>query len=150
MPQSLSLILVHLVFSTQDRQPLIGPSVRDELHGYLAEVARNMGCECFRVGGMADHVHLAIGLSRTVAVADLVKDLKTSSSKWMKGRSPELYAFAWQRGYGAFSVAPGDQQTLLDYIDNQEEHHRTRSFQEEFRAFLNKYNIEYDERYVWD
>ncbi|MEI6562242.1 MAG: IS200/IS605 family transposase [Verrucomicrobiota bacterium] len=150
MPQSLSLLLVHLVFSTKDRLPLIGPSVRAELHGYLAEVARNMECECFRVGGMADHVHLAIGLSRTVAVANLVKDLKTSSSKWMKGRSPELYAFAWQRGYGAFSVAPGDQQTLLDYINNQEEHHRTRSFQEEFRAFLNKYNIEYDERYVWD
>jgi len=150
MPQSLSLVIVHLVFSTKDRQPFIGLSVRDELHAYLAEVARNTGCECFRVGGMADHVHFAIRLSRTITVAQLVESLKTPSSKWMKGQSPELCAFAWQRGYGAFSVAPGDQQVLLDYIDHQEEHHRTRTFQDEFRAFLDKYNIQYDERYVWD
>ena len=150
MPQSLSLVILHLVFSTKDRQPLIGPSARAELHAYLAEVARNMGCECFRVGGMADHVHFAIRLARTVTVAQLVEDLKTSSSRWMKGRSPDLYAFAWQRGYGAFSVGPGDQQALLNYIENQEEHHCIRTFQEEFRGFLDKYKIKYDERYVWD
>ena len=150
MPQSLSLLLVHLVFSTKDRLPLIGPSVREALHGYLAGVVRNMGCECFRVGGTADHVHLAVRLSRTLTVADLVEGLKAPSSKWMKGQSPELHTFAWQRGYGAFSVGPSDKEALLDYINTQEEHHRTRTFQEEFRAFLCKYNIEYDERYVWD
>jgi REP element-mobilizing transposase RayT len=150
MPQSLSLILAHLVFSTKDRLPFIGPSVRGGLHGYLAEVARNMGCECFRVGGTAEHVHLAIHLSRTVTVAQFVEGVKTSSSKWMKGQSPELYNFSWQRGYGVFSVGPGDREALLDYIDKQEEHHRTRTFQEEFRAFLSKYSIQYDERYVWD
>ena len=150
MPQSLSRILVHLVFSTKDRLPFIGASVRDGLHAFLAGAVRTAGCECFRVGGMADHVHLAVQLSRTLTVAQLIEDIKTSSSKWMKGQTAEHGAFAWQRGYGAFSVGPSDQQALLDYIDNQEEHHRTKTFQEEYRAFLNKYVISYDERYVWD
>jgi len=150
MPQSLSLILVHLVFSTKDRLPFIGASVRDGLHAFLAGVARTAGCECFRVGGTTDHVHVAVRLSRTLTVAQLIEDLKTTSSKWMKQQSAKLGAFAWQRGYGAFSVGTGDQQALLEYIDNQEEHHRTRTFQEEYRAFLNKYGISYDEHYVWD
>ncbi|MEI8233339.1 MAG: IS200/IS605 family transposase [Verrucomicrobiota bacterium] len=150
MPQSLSLILVHLVFSTKDRLPLIGESIRDGLHAFLAGAARAAGCECFRVGGVADHVHLAVRLSRTITVAQLIEDLKTSSSKWIKEQSAKLGVFAWQRGYGAFSVGPGDRQALLEYIDNQEEHHRTRTFQEEYRAFLNKYHISYDEHYVWD
>jgi REP element-mobilizing transposase RayT len=150
MPQSLSLILVHLVFSTKDRLPLIGEAIREGLHAFLAGVARTAGCECFRVGGVADHVHLAVRLSRTITVAQLIEDLKTSSSKWIKEQSSKLGAFAWQRGYGAFSVGPGDRQALLDYIDSQEEHHRTRTFQEEYRAFLNKYDIAYNEQYVWD
>jgi len=125
---------VHLVFSTKDRLPLIGASVRDGLHSFLAGAARTTGCECFRVGGTADHVHLAVRLSRTVSMSQLVEDLKTSSSKWIKDQSAKLGAFAWQRGYGAFSVGPGDRETLLQYIDNQEEHHRTRTFQEEYRA----------------
>ena len=119
-------------------------------HAYLATVARNVDCECFRVGGVADHVHLAVRLSRTITMAKLIEELKTSSSKWLKTQSPALAAFAWQRGYGAFSVGPSDLNALLHYIDTQEEHHRTRTFQDEYRAFLNKYGIEYDERYVWD
>jgi len=91
-----------------------------------------------------------VQFSRTITVAQLIEDVKTSSSKWMKEQSPKLIGFAWQRGYGAFSVGPGDRQVLLDYIDNQEEHHRTRTFQEEYRVFLNKYGISYDEHYVWD
>ena len=150
MPQSLSLVILHLVFSTKDRIALIGPSVRPSLHAYLAEVARNMGCECYRVGGTADHVHLAVRLSRTITIAQAIEGLKTPSSKWMKEQAPEFCGFAWQCGYGAFSVGPGDLDALLHYIDNQEEHHRTRTFQDEFRAFLAKYKIEYNERYVWD
>ena len=150
MPQSLAFVLVHLVFSTKDRHPFLGSAVRPELHAYLATVARNAGCECFRVGGMADHVHLAVRFSRTLAISDLVEELKTSSSKWMKTRSPDFSSFAWQRGYGAFSVGPADLEALRSYIDNQEEHHRTRTFQEEYRSFLQKYGIEFDERYVWD
>lgn len=150
MPQSLSFILVHIVFSTKDRAPLLDASVRAALHAYLATVARNADCECYRVGGVADHVHLAVRLARTVTTAKLVEDLKTSSSKWLKPQSAALATFAWQRGYGAFSVGPADLDKLRHYIDTQEEHHKTRTFQEEYRAFLNKYGMEYAERYVWD
>ena len=150
MPQSLAHILVHLVFSTKDREPWLGPAHRPSLHAYLAEVARNTGCGCHRVGGVLDHVHLAITLSRTVTVASLVETVKTSSSKWLKTQLPTMSRFAWQRGYGAFSVGPSDRDALCSYIDNQEEHHRTRSFQDEYRTFLMKYGVTYDERYVWD
>ena len=150
MPQSLSYLLTHIVFSTKDRAPVLDATVRPALHAYLATVARNVDCECFRVGGVADHVHLAVRLSRTITMAKLIEELKTSSSKWLKTQSPALAAFAWQRGYGAFSVGPYDLNALLHYIDTQEEHHRTRTFQDEYRAFLTKYGIEYDERYVWD
>jgi REP element-mobilizing transposase RayT len=150
MPQSLSYLLTHIVFSTKDRAPFLDATVRPALHAYLATVARNADCECFRVGGVADHVHLAVRLSRTITMAQLIEELKTSSSKWLKTQSPAFAAFAWQRGYGAFSVGPSDLNALLHYIDNQEEHHKTRNFQDEYRAFLMKYGIEFDERYVWD
>ena len=150
MPQSLSYLLTHIVFSTKDRTPVLDPAVRPALQAYLATVARNVDCECFRVGGVADHVHLAVRISRTITMAQLIEELKTSSSKWLKTQSPALAAFAWQRGYGAFSVGPSDLHALLHYINTQEEHHRTRTFQDEYRAFLTKYGIEYDERYVWD
>ena len=150
MPQSLSFLLIHVVFSTKDRAPDLDPAIRPALYAYLATVARNAGCECYRVGGVADHVHLAIRFSRTLTTAKLVEELKTASSKWLKTQSPALAAFGWQRGYGAFSVSASDLEALRQYIDNQEEHHRKRTFQEEYRAFLAKYGIEYDERYVWD
>lgn len=150
MPQSLSYLLTHIVFSTKDRAPILDSTVRPALHAYLATVARNVDCDCFRVGGAADHVHLAVRLSRTITMAQLIEELKTSSSKWLKSQSPALSAFAWQRGYGAFSVGQSDLNALLHYIDTQEEHHRTRNFQDEYRAFLKKYGIEFDERYVWD
>jgi len=150
MPQSLSYLLTHIVFSTKDRAPVLDAPVRPSLHAYLATVARNVDCECFRVGGVADHVHLAVRLSRTITMAQLIEALKTSSSKWLKTQSPALAGFAWQRGYGAFSVGPSDLDALLHYIDTQEEHHRTRTFQDEYSAFLKKYGIDYDERYVWD
>lgn len=150
MPQSLSFILIHVVFSTKYRAPCLMPEVRPKLHAYLATVSRNAGCECYRAGGVADHVHLAVRLSRTITVAALVEEVKTSSSKWLKTQSPELSEFAWQRGYGAFSVAAGDYDGLLAYIDGQEAHHAAHTFQDEYRGFLKKYSIEFDERYVWD
>jgi REP element-mobilizing transposase RayT len=102
------------------------------------------------VGGVADHVHLAVRLNRTLSVSELVEQLKSGSSKWLKTQSSGLSKFAWQRGYGAFSVGPADLEALVQYIDGQEAHHRKRSFQEEFRAFLKRYGMECDERYVWD
>ncbi|MES2468135.1 MAG: IS200/IS605 family transposase [Verrucomicrobiota bacterium] len=150
MSQSLSLLIIHDIFSTKDRHPFIDPDTRPRLHAYLSTVARNIGCEAYRVGGVADHVHLAIRLSRTVTIADLVQELKTSSSKWVKTQSPGPTVFSWQRGYGCFSVGPSDLEPLRAYIDDQEKHHETRTFQDEFRMFLNKYGVEYDEAYVWD
>jgi REP element-mobilizing transposase RayT len=150
MPQSLSFVLVHLIFSTKDRLPVLNIEIRDELFAYLATIARNGGCECYRVGGISDHVHLALRLPRTRSVAEITEELKSTSSKWLKTKSPELAKFSWQRGYAAFSVGPTDLESLIEYVASQEEHHRKRSFQEEFRAFLKRYGVEFDERYVWD
>jgi putative transposase len=150
MPQSLGYVLVHVVFSTKDRRALLVEPIRAALHAYLAGAVRTAGCDCYRVGGVEDHVHLAIRLSRTVSIAALIEDVKTSSSKWLKSRSPEFVRFAWQRGYGVFSVGPRDLDALVAYIDGQVEHHRTRTFQDEYRVLLDRCGLEYDERYVWD
>lgn len=146
MPQSLVFALIHIIFSTKDRTlSITNPT---DLHAYLATVARNQGCECFRVGGTADHVHLAIGLSRTITIADLISELKTSSSQWMKTQGAS--AFAWQRGYGAFTLGKSDLDALIRYIANQDEHHRKVDFRDELRAILKRYGVEYDEQYLWD
>lgn len=150
MPLSLSFVLIHVIFSTKDRLPLLDDAVCPALHAYLATIARNFGCECYRVGGVADHVHLAIRLDRTKTVAKVVEELKASSSKWLKSQSQELSKFAWQRGYGAFSVGPAVLEALVRYIDGQEAHHRKRDFEEEFRAFLKKYGVKFGEQYLWD
>ena len=150
MPQSLSLVVVHLIFSTKERRPFLNTEMGASAHAYLSAVARNIGCECYRAGGEEDHVHLAIRLSRTITIADLVENLKTASSKWAKTQSTDLKDFSWQRGYGCFSISPMDLDALIDYIDRQQEHHKKRTFQEEFRMFLEKYGVEYDEAYVWD
>ncbi len=150
MPQSLSNIVLHIIFSTKDRQAFITPDLAPKLHAYLATTARNLGGECYRAGGVSDHVHLALQLPRTLTTAKLVETLKSSSSKWAKEQSPQLTDFTWQRGYGAFSVSPSQLMKLTDYIDRQEEHHRQRSFQDEYRSLLKKLKIPYDEKYLWD
>lgn len=150
MPQSLSNILIHLIWSTKDRHPWLAPGIREQTHAFLAGAVRQCGCEAYRVGGVADHIHLAARLSRTLSVADLVKEVKAASSKWAKAQYPSLHNFSWQQGYGAFSVGMSQKEALLHYIDNQEEHHLTRTFEDEYRAFLNKYAIDYDERHLWD
>lgn len=148
MPQTLSFNLVHVVFSTKNRLPLISDDIADDLHAYLAGTVRKLNCECFRAGGVADHVHLAIRLVPTAAAAKIVSEVKTSSSVWMKERG--VTSFAWQRGYGMFSVSPADIDALVRYIEGQKAHHRKRGFQDEMRAFFEKYHVAFDERYVWD
>ena len=150
MPQSLAMIVVHLVFSTKDRLATIPPSIREPLHAYMAGIARDLDCEGVHIGGTADHVHIAFHLPRTVGIAKVVEEIKTSSSKWMKAQAPQFGNFAWQRGYAAFSVGPKDEAAVWAYLDRQEEHHRTRTFQEEVLAFFKTYGVRYDERYVWD
>jgi REP element-mobilizing transposase RayT len=150
MPQSLGCIVVHVVFSTKHRARLLTADIRPDLHAYMATVVRGTGCECYRVGGVEDHVHLAIRLHREVTTANLVRILKTASSKWLKAQSPALAEFRWQRGYAVFSVGREGVDRLLRYIDNQEAHHQRRSFKNEYRAVLSAHEVEWDERYVWD
>jgi len=150
MPQSLTKIILHIVFATKNRKPFIYREVRPALFAYLAVVTRNLGCECYRAGGVADHVHLAVRLSQTVSVAALVQELKASSSKWLKTQSPTLSNFAWQRGYSAFSVRDSGLEIVIRYIENQETHHRKRSFKDEHRETLQRERMAFDERYVWD
>jgi REP element-mobilizing transposase RayT len=150
MPQSLSKVIIHVIFSTKERHPYFDPQIRKDLHAYLSEVARNADCECHRAGGVADHVHLAMRLSRTITIAQLIEKLKTTSSKWLKTQNRELSRFSWQRGYACFSVGPQQLDKLCEYIDDQEEHHRARSFKQELRSFLKKYGVKFDDAYVWD
>ena len=150
MPQSLARVLIHIVFSTRDRKPSITDSIRGELHAYLVTVASEGDNASLRVGGVADHVHIAMFLSRTESIAKVVERLKVSSSKWIKGRGPEFAKFSWQRGYAAFSVGLGDRALLIRYIDAQTEHHARRDFQAEMRTMFAKCDVAFDERYVWD
>jgi len=150
MPQSLSSVYLHLVFSTKNRIPLIGPESRSRLWAYLGGICIGLHCTPVQIGGTADHVHVLCLLSRDIAIQNLVAKIKAESSKWMKQQTPSVSDFQWQTGYGAFSVTPKDRQVVTEYIANQEEHHRERTFQEEFLLFLKKYNVAYDETHLWD
>jgi putative transposase len=150
MPQSLSNIVVHTVFSTRNRFPWLKGEVRPILHAYISNVTRNLGCECYRVGGVDDHVHLAIRLSRTLAVCKMVEEIKTASCKWLKKQESNLSGFSWQRGYAALSIDPEGIQALCGYIETQADHHRKFSYQDEYRALLKESGIEFDEQYMWD
>jgi putative transposase len=148
---ALAKILVHTVFSTQDRRPCIrDKTLRDELHRYLGGILSNLDCQPIIIGGVDDHVHLLCALSRTCEAAAMVKEAKCGSSLWLKREHPELQEFAWQSGYGMFSVGFSQIEAVKDYIATQEEHHQKVSFQDEFRLLLRRYQIEFDERYVWD
>ncbi|CAK8717736.1 IS200/IS605 family transposase [Candidatus Electrothrix laxa] len=151
MPQSLAKIYLHLIFSTKDRMPFLADKkVREETHAYLFGACRELGVPPVIVGGVADHVHLACSMPRTLRVADFVRDIKRTSSSWLKQQSEGTVNFHWQSGYGVFSISPSHVDALKEYILGQEEHHRDISFQDEFRQIAQKYGIEYDERYVWD
>lgn len=149
MPQSLAQIYVHLVFSTKGRAGLIPAALQTRLHAYLAGACNAMACPAVQVGGMPDHVHVLFRLARTATISDTVKNAKVESSKWMKSEG-DVRDFAWQAGYGAFSVSASHVQDVTRYIQNQAEHHHARTFQEEFRRLLELYEVEYDEAYVWD
>jgi len=148
MPQSLAKVLVHLVFSTKNRERLVPRDFLPNLHAYLVGTLANLKSPSLQTGGTPDHVHTLFNLGRTVALSEVVEELKKSSSKWMKTQG--VPTFAWQAGYGAFSVSESQVAAVVRYIQNQEEHHRVVSFQEEVRRFLDEHRIAYDERYIWD
>lgn len=136
MPQSLSNVIVQIVFSTKDRQLFIDDRIAESLHAYLARIARDTKSECYRVGGVEDDVHLAIRLARTISQSELVEKLKSNSSKWIKGRGPSYSFFSWQRGYGCFSISRAHLDPLIAYISDQKEHHRTLDFKDEFHRVM--------------
>jgi REP-associated tyrosine transposase len=150
MSQSLSAVILHIVFSTKNREPWLDLDVRPRIHAYLATICRDFGGEPVRVGGVADHVHVVTTLPRTASQAQMIEQIKKISSKWIKARDVRYRGFYWQRGYGAFSVSPSQLAAVLKYVDAQEQHHRTRTFQEEYRDLLRRHGVDFDERYVWD
>ena len=151
MPQSLSAVYIHLVFSTKDRRPLLRDAqVRDELHRYLAEVSRRLDGPALAVGGVEDHVHILARFGRTMTQAEWVKELKRVSSQWLKTKVDGWSECGWQNGYACFSVSQSNVARVTDYIARQEEHHRKRTFQDELRVFLRKHRMQWDERYLWD
>jgi putative transposase len=151
MPQSLADVLIPIVFSTKNRVPFLkSPDVREHLDAYIVGILQNLGCPSVITRSVEDHIHILCHLSRTMALAQLVKEVKAASSAWLKEQGPRLHDFYWQAGYGAFSVSRLKVEPVKQYIANQEEHHRVRTFQEEFRLLLERHGIKFDERYVWD
>jgi putative transposase len=150
MPQSHAAILVHIIFSTKNRQPLIQPEIESELYPYMSTICQSANSPAILINGTMDHLHLLVKLGRKTAIADLVEEIKSSSSGWIKKKGRQYEGFYWQSGYGAFSIGQSGVPSLKKYIANQKEHHRVKTFQEEYREFLKKYEMEYDERYVWD
>jgi putative transposase len=151
MSQSLSKIWTHLVFSTKERYAFLSDlTVRQQMHAYLATTLKENNCPTLAVGGVSDHVHALFILSKNHSIADVVGAIKRASSKWVKGEGIQLRNFHWQEGYGAFSISQSHIERVQKYILNQESHHRRKTFKDEFRALLTKYEVEYDKRYVWD
>ncbi len=148
MPQSLAVVYVHTIFSTKDRQPFLTESdYRRRAHAYIAEVSSRLECPAIEVGGVADHVHVLARLSRTISIADWIRETKRVSSSFIKETIP---SFSWQGGYGVFSVDADRMELAADYIRRQEEHHLTTTFQNEFRRLMREHDIALDERYVWN
>ena len=151
MPQSLSVVYIHLVFSTKDRRPYLrDPKLRADTHSYLGEISKRLDCTPILMGGVEDHVHILSRFGRTITQADWVKELKRASNEWLKRQSRENCDFQWQGGYSDFSVSTSNLDRVMKYIANQEEHHRKMSYQDEVRALLRKHKEKWDERYIWD
>jgi len=150
MPQSLSKVYTHITFSTKHREPVIDETIQPRLFEHLGGICKGVDCNPVQIGGYFDHVHILCLLSRTISQADLLQVLKKESSKWIKQQDQRYAGFHWQNGYGIFSVNPREVDVVIRYITNQREHPHKKTFENEFRAFLNQYQISFDERYVWD
>lgn len=150
MPNTYTKLLYHIVFSTKRREPLIQTFIQEELYEELRPITRSQHGIPLEVGGMADHVHLVAWLRPDQAVSKVVQHIKGGSSSWLNQQEKYPGKFYWQEGYGAFTVSPPQLAVILEYVQNQAEHHRYHSFQEEYRKFLDQYEIAYDERYIWE
>lgn len=150
MPQSLSKVYVHITFSTKNREEWIDDTIAPNLYKYIGGICKGLACFPIQVGGHKNHVHILCSLSKKITQIKLIKEIKTHSSKWIKIQNTRYKHFYWQAGYGIFSVNPSEIEIVVNYIKNQAEHHKKQTFQDEFKAFLKKYEIQYDEKYIWD
>jgi len=150
MPQSLAKIYIHLIFSTKNRERVPPDDVRTDLHAYFGGTLNGLGCSPIEINTESDHAHLLFVMTRTETLSDVVGQVKKSANDWLRARAPQFANFYWQGGYGAFSVSQSAVEQVREYIRNQREHHKRVSFQDELRAFLKRYEIDFDERYVWD
>jgi len=150
MAQTLVSLMVHVIFSTGNRQPLITSEIEPELFAYIGGILKNHESRLLDAGGTVDHVHLLISQSKNISLSSLMKDVKKGSSSWIKTKGRTFTNFHWQDGYGAFSIGKSDVPLLKKYIAGQKEHHRRRSFQEELIQILEEYGMDYDERYLWN
>lgn len=150
MPQSLAKNLIHLVFSTKNRQPTLTEHVRDPLCAYASGVLRDLDSHVIAITAWRDHVHILFELSKNHSLSQVVMEVKRATSKWIKTQGLDFARFHWQNGYGAFSIGQSGVDEVKKYIADQAKHHRVKSFEEEFRSFLKRYQVEFDERYVWD
>jgi len=144
MSHTFTQLLYHVVFGTRNREALIGPGLRDDLYPYMAGIVRNERGSLLAIGGMPDHLHLLVRLKPAVSLSDLLCSVKANSSRWVHERPDPPQGFAWQEGYGAFTVSESSAGSVCRYIQNQEEHHRGRSFEEEWVALLKRHGIEFD------
>jgi putative transposase len=142
-------LIIHIVFSTKNREPFLMPSIRKRLYSYLNAIANEHDLVTLCVGGTSDHIHLLLSLPSTINLSDALRFLKGGSSHWLRETFEELKSFSWQEGYGAFSIGKSQMDRTKEYIRNQEEHHKKVSFQDEYLAFLKRNNIQYDENFVW-
>ena len=151
MSQPLVQVYLHIVFSTKDRQPFLrDKELRSRSHAYLVGTCKNLGAPALKAGGVEDHIHILCRMAKVLSISKLIQELKRESSQWVKEQAPTLRKFYWQSGYGAFSVSPSHVEGLIEYIEDQEEHHKHKSFKDEFRRLCEKYRVEIDERYVGD
>ncbi len=150
MPQSLVKILVHIVFSTKDREDLIVSKIENELFGYISGIVKNNGSKLIIANGTKNHIHLLVSCSKKITIPKLVGDIKRASSVWIKKQNPKYNEFYWQKGYGAFSIGQSQVEMVVTYIKNQKQHHATQHFTDEYKNLLTKYEIDFDEKYVWD
>jgi putative transposase len=143
-------LLVHFTWSTAGREPWLAEDMREDLYSYIGGIMRKKKAKLISAGGMFDHIHLYASMPSTISIADFVNAVKSNSSRWVHESRAQLRSFAWQEGYGAFSVSKSEEQRVVRYISNQESHHRKRTFKQELIVLLEKHGIEYDKRYIWD
>ncbi len=149
MAQSLSKLYVHIIFHTKYNQPLIRPDIEDELYSYMGGIIKEHQSQPIKINGVEDHVHILAAMSKNIALAKFVEEIKRNSSRWIKTKGEQYERFAWQGGYAGYSVSQSVLERVKQYIENQKEHHKKVSFQDEYRQFLQEYGVDFDENYLW-